>query len=52
MARTAVPRTIIPKWISLAREERQYKEQATAFARNAAQRHRLPRGRRAPHHGN
>jgi hypothetical protein len=52
MAKTGVCRTIVQEWTSLAREKRQFKEQAAAFARNAVQRHSLPRSRQAPHHGN
>jgi hypothetical protein len=52
MAKTGVRRTIVQEWMSLAREKRQFKEQAAAFARNAAKRHGLPRSWRAPHHGN
>ena len=52
MAKTGVRRTIVQERMSLAREKRQFKEQVAAFARNAAQRHSLPRSRRAPHHGN
>jgi hypothetical protein len=52
MAKTGVRRTSVQEWMSLAREKRQFKEQAAAFARNAAQCHSLPCSRRAPHHGN
>ena len=52
MAKTGVCRTIVQEWMSLAREKRQFKEQAATFARNAAQCHSLPCSRRAPHHGN
>jgi hypothetical protein len=51
MAKMGLCRTIIRQWMSLKRGKRQLKEQATAFARNAEQRHRLPRSWRAPHHG-
>lgn len=49
MATNDMRRTIIREWMSLAREKRQSMEQATAFARNAAQQHSLPRSRRPPH---
>jgi hypothetical protein len=52
MSKTGVRRTIVQEWMSFAGEKRQFKEQAAAFARNAAQRHSLSRSRRAPHHGN
>jgi hypothetical protein len=52
MTITGVCRTIVQEWMSLVREKRQFKEQAAAFARNAAQCHSLPCSRRAPHHGN
>lgn len=49
MAKENVRRTIIRQWMSLAREKRQTMEQATGFARNAAQHHSLPRSGRPPH---
>jgi len=49
MAKQDIRRTIIRQWMSLAREKRQSMEQATAFARNAAQHHSLPRSGRPPH---
>jgi rRNA-processing protein FCF1 len=46
----SVRRSVIREWMGLAREKRQTMEQAAAFARSAAERHRLPRSRRAPFH--
>jgi rRNA-processing protein FCF1 len=48
MAKSGIRRTVIREWMSLAREKRQSREQAAAFAKNAAQRHSLPRSRRDP----
>ncbi len=50
MAKSGVRRAVIREWMSLAREKRQSREQAAAFADNAARRHDLPRRRRQPHH--
>jgi hypothetical protein len=52
MAKTGVRRAIVQEWISLAREKRQFKQQAITFVGKAVQPHSLPRSRRAPHHGN
>jgi hypothetical protein len=49
MAQPKVRRAVIREWMALAREKRQYGEQALAFARAAVQRHGLPRSRRTPH---
>lgn len=49
MAKSSTRRTVIREWMSLAREKRQSIPQASAFAKAAAQRHPLPRSRRAPH---
>ena len=49
MAKSGVRRTVIREWASLAREKRQSKEQASAFAKKAAQAHALPRNRRDPY---
>jgi len=49
MARSDVRRSVIREWMALAREKRQSKEQASAFARKAAQAHSLPRARRDPY---
>ena len=46
MAESNVRRAVIREWMSLAREKRQSGEQALAFAKAAAQRHKLPRRRR------
>jgi rRNA-processing protein FCF1 len=48
MAKSGIRRTVIREWMSLAREKRQSREQAAAFAKNSAQRHSLPRSRRDP----
>jgi len=48
MANKDLRRTIIREWMALADEKRQSLEQATAFARKAAQHHSLPRSRRPP----
>ncbi|MGY4473281.1 hypothetical protein ACVILL_000695 [Bradyrhizobium sp. USDA 3364] len=44
-----VRRAIIREWMTLAREKREFAEQASAFATAALQRHRLPRSRCTPH---
>ncbi|MDR3465108.1 MAG: hypothetical protein P4M07_04105 [Xanthobacteraceae bacterium] len=49
MAKAGVRRSIIREWMGLARDNRQTMEQASAFARSAAQRHELPRRRRSPY---
>ena len=49
MAKASPRRTVIREWMTLVREKRQSIQQASAFAENAMQRHRLPRSRRAPH---
>jgi rRNA-processing protein FCF1 len=49
MAKPAVRRTVIREWMSLAREKRRSEDQAVAFAKQAAQKHNLPRSRRDPH---
>jgi hypothetical protein len=46
MATSNPRRTIIREWMSLAREKRQSRQQASAFAEAALQRHPLPRRRR------
>jgi hypothetical protein len=48
MAKRDARRSVIREWMTLAREKRQSGEQALAFARAAAERHSLPRSRRAP----
>jgi hypothetical protein len=51
MSKRTVRRTIILEWISLAREKRRFKSQATAFAgmrRSATAYHTAG----SPHHGN
>jgi hypothetical protein len=49
MAKSGVRRTVIREWTSVAREQRQSKEQASAFAKKAAQAHSLPHNRRDPY---
>ena len=49
MAKPGVRRTVIREWMSLTPGKRQSKEQATTFAKNAAQHHSLPPSRREPH---
>jgi hypothetical protein len=49
MAKAGVRRSIIREWMTLARDKRQTMEQASAFARSAAQRHELPRRSRSPY---
>jgi hypothetical protein len=49
MARPKIRRAVIREWMSLAHERRQSTGQAIAFAKDALQRHRLPRSRRTPH---
>lgn len=48
MAKTGVRRSVIREWMALSRDRRQTRAQAVAFARRAAERHPLPRSRRAP----
>lgn len=48
MAKPKARRAIIREWMALAREKRQYGEQALVFANAAIQRHSLPRSRRTP----
>jgi hypothetical protein len=47
MAKSSPRRAVICEWMTLAREKRQFTQQASAFAEAAMQRHRLPRSRRA-----
>jgi hypothetical protein len=46
--RLNVRRTIIREWMSLARQKRQSREQATVFVRDVLQRHDMPKSRRMP----
>jgi rRNA-processing protein FCF1 len=48
MAKPKIRRNVIREWMSLAQEQRQSARQAAAFARDALQRHSLPRSRRTP----
>ena len=48
MAKRELRRAVIREWMALAREKRQSGQQAVAFAKEAAERHSLPRSRRTP----
>ena len=48
MAELNVRRAVIREWMSFARDKRKSREQAVAFAKSAAQGHKLPRSRRSP----
>ena len=49
MNRQETRRAIIREWMALPRDKREIEEHAAKFAKEAIQRHELPRSRRAPY---
>ena len=48
MLKSKTRRAVIREWMARAPEQRRSPQQALAFARDASERHRLPRSRQAP----
>lgn len=48
MLKSKIRRAIIREWMARAPEQRRSSQQALTFARDASEKHRLPRSRRTP----
>ena len=48
MLKSKIRRTVIREWMARAPAQRQSRQQALTFAKDASEKHTLPRGRQTP----